>query len=86
MTNPDKPTILVLGSTGQTGRLVVEELDRNPDAVQLRLCSRRREEVERLQSQGREVVFLDLDGPHTFGEALAGVELLLTIGPIITCP
>ncbi len=74
MTNPDRPTILVLGSTGQTGRLVVEELDRYPDAVQIRLCSRRREEAERLQSQGREAVFLDLDDPRTFGEALAGVE------------
>ncbi len=74
MTNPDRPTILVLGSTGQTGRLVVEELDRYPDAVQIRLCSRRREEVERLQSQGREAVFLDLDDPRTFGEALAGVD------------
>lgn len=74
MTNPDKPTVLVLGSTGQTGQLVVEELDRYPDAVRLRLCSRRREEVERLQSQGREAVFLDLDDPRTFGEALAGVD------------
>lgn len=74
MTNPDRPTILVLGSTGQTGRLVVEELDRYPGAVQIRLCSRRREEVERLQSQGREAVFLDLDDPRTFGEALAGVD------------
>lgn len=74
MTNPDQPTILVLGSTGQTGRLVVEELNRNADAVQIRLCSRRREEVEHLQSQGREAVFLDLDDPRTFGEALAGVD------------
>jgi len=74
MTNPDRPTILVLGSTGQTGRLVVEELERYPDAAQIRLCSRRREEVKRLQSQGREAVFLDLDDPRTFGEALAGVD------------
>jgi uncharacterized protein YbjT (DUF2867 family) len=76
MTNPDQPTILVLGSTGQTGRLVVKELDRNADVVQIRLCSRRREEVEHLQSQGREVVFLDLDDPRTFGKALAGVDRL----------
>jgi uncharacterized protein YbjT (DUF2867 family) len=74
MTNSERPTILVLGSTGQTGRLVVEELDHYPDAVQIRLCSRQREEVERLQSQGREAVFLDLDDPRTFGEALAGVD------------
>jgi uncharacterized protein YbjT (DUF2867 family) len=74
MTNPDRPTILVLGSTGQTGRLVVEELERYPDAAQIRLCSRRCEEVKRLQSQGREAVFLDLDDPRTFGEALAGVD------------
>jgi len=74
MINSDRPIILVLGSTGQTGRLVVEKLDRFPDAVQIRLCSRRREEVERLQSQGREAVFLDLDDPRTFGSALAGVD------------
>ena len=71
-----KPTVLVLGSTGQTGRLIIEELNREPGSVHLRLSSRKREEIERLCLDGHEAVYLDLDDPHSFGLALAGVERL----------
>ena len=47
-----KPTVLVLGSTGQIGRLVVKHLERNNDA-QLRLCSRREEAVEEFRKLGK---------------------------------
>ncbi len=70
------PTILVIGATGQTGSQIVEELDREPGNVHLRLCSRRQEQVERWQADGRDAVLLDLDEPRTFGHALAGVDRL----------
>ena len=68
-----KPTVLVLGSTGQIGKLVVKHLEQNND-VQLRLCSRREEAVEEFRQQGKEAVKLDLDDPSTFALALAGVD------------
>lgn len=74
MTAPLKrPTVLVLGSTGQIGKLVVKNLEQNSH-VQLRLCSRREEAVEDLRKQGYEAVKLDLDDPNTFALALAGVD------------
>lgn len=75
-TETSAPTILVLGSTGQTGRLIVEELDRNPSGIQVRVCSRKKEQVEKMRSEGRDAVYLDLDDPRTFPEALAGVNRL----------
>src|SRR5208282_2797794 len=71
-----KPTILVLGVTGQTGRLIVAELDHDPGGVQVRLAARRPEQVERLKAEGRDAVLLDLDDPRTFGQTLAGVDRL----------
>jgi len=68
-----KPTVLVLGSTGQIGKLVVKHLEQNND-IQLRLCSRREEAVEQFRQQGKEAVKLDLDDPSTFALALAGVD------------
>jgi NAD(P)H dehydrogenase (quinone) len=68
-----KPTVLVLGSTGQIGKLVVKHLEQNND-IQLRLCSRREEAVEKFREQGKEAVKLDLDDPSTFALALAGVD------------
>ena len=67
------PTVLVLGSTGQIGKLIVKQLEQNND-IQLRLCSRREEAVKKLQQEGREAVKLDLDDPSTFALALAGVD------------
>ena len=64
MSNASKPTVLVLGSTGQVGQLVVKELANSQD-VDLRLSSRRNEEVERLRSEGKDAVHLDLDDPKT---------------------
>src|SRR3954467_11754873 len=69
----NKPTILVIGSSGQIGKLVVQELEQSPD-VRVRLSSRRPEEVERQRGEGKEAVHLDLDDPSTFALALAGVE------------
>ncbi|MGZ3393785.1 MAG: SDR family oxidoreductase [Isosphaeraceae bacterium] len=74
-----KPTILVLGVTGQTGRLIVAELDHDPGGVQVRLAARRPEQVERLKAEGRDAVLLDLDDPRTFGQTLVGVDRLFLL-------
>ena len=71
-----QPTVLIIGATGQTGRLIMEEFSREPGNVQLRLTARKQADVERLRSAGNERVRLDLDDPTTFGPALAGVDRL----------
>ncbi|KAF2828742.1 NAD(P)-binding protein [Ophiobolus disseminans] len=68
-----KPTILVLGSTGQIGKLIVQDLEQSSD-VHLRLCSRRQEAVEVMRQVGKEAVHPDLDNPQTFALALANVD------------
>jgi NAD(P)H dehydrogenase (quinone) len=72
----EQPTVLVIGATGHTGRLIVEELKRDPGNVRLRLTARKQADVDRLKSVADEAVRLDLDDPKTFGPALAGVERL----------
>src|ERR1700756_3124870 len=77
-TQTNKPTILVTGSSGQIGRHIVKNLERTQD-VSIRLSSRREAEVQRLKSDGKEAVYLDLDNPRTFGVALAGVDRLFLL-------
>lgn len=71
--NTQKPTVLVLGSSGQVGQLVVKELAGTQD-VNVRLTSRRKPDVKRWRGEGKDAVHLDLDDPKTFGLALAGVD------------
>jgi uncharacterized protein YbjT (DUF2867 family) len=73
-----KPTVLVLGSTGQIGKMIVKELEQSAD-VQIRLSSRRLEEVERLRREGMDAVYLDMDDPRTFALAMAGVDRLFLL-------
>jgi NAD(P)H dehydrogenase (quinone) len=73
-----KPIVLVLGSTGQVGKLIVEVLSHAKE-VQVRVTSRRPEQVEALRQQGQDAVYLDLDDPRTFAGALAGVDRLFLL-------
>lgn len=73
-----KPTVLVLGSTGQIGKMMVKELEQSAD-VQIRLSSRRIEEVEWLRQEGKDAVYLDMDDPRTFALAMAGVDRLFLL-------
>ncbi|KAH6951307.1 NmrA family protein [Fusarium avenaceum] len=73
-----KPIVLVLGSTGQIGKMIVKQLEQSSD-VQLRLSSRRSEQVERLRGEGKEAVHLDLDDSNTFALALAGVDRIFLL-------
>ncbi len=74
MTMLPKPTVLILGSTGQIGRFILEYLKREPDAVDIRVTARRPEQVATFQQQGQDAVLLDLDRPATFAAALRGVD------------
>jgi NAD(P)H dehydrogenase (quinone) len=66
------PTVLVLGASGTIGSQLVKDLKNKP--VNIRITSRKQEEVEQLCSQGKDCKFLDLDDPQTFALALAGVD------------
>lgn len=72
MNNSQNPTILVLGASGTIGKQVVKEL--GDKSVNVRITSRKQEEVEKLRSEGRDCRFLDLDDPATFALALTGVD------------
>jgi len=71
-----KPRILVLGSTGRTGKAVVADLEQMSDTVEVVYSSRNREQVETWKREGKEAVYLDLDAPQTFPGALVGIDRL----------
>jgi NAD(P)H dehydrogenase (quinone) len=73
------PVVLIVGATGLVGRHIVEELDREPGGVHVRLAARRPEQVELFRTEGRDAVLLDLDDPGTFAAALAGVDRLFLL-------
>jgi NAD(P)H dehydrogenase (quinone) len=69
-----KPLVLVIGTTGQVGKLIVEEFDRDPGNVRVRYAARKLEQVDELRASGRDAAHLDLDDPRTFAQALHGVD------------
>src|SRR6266481_4712201 len=74
MATLQKPTVLVLGASGQIGRFVVQQLDQTPEEVHVRVAARTLERCLALQQEGRDAVLLDLDQPNTFAAALRGVD------------
>lgn len=76
--NQSKARILVIGSSGQVGKKVVSDLEGSSDFT-VRVTSRRLEEVQRLSGEGKDIVYLDLDDPRTFGAALAGVDRIFLL-------
>ncbi|MFI5343592.1 MAG: NmrA family NAD(P)-binding protein [Chlamydiales bacterium] len=73
-----KPKVLVLGATGQLGKLVADKL-RNNNEISLIVTSRKKEQLSQLQEKYGQAVYLDLDDPRTFPEALKNVERLFLI-------
>jgi NAD(P)H dehydrogenase (quinone) len=65
-----KPTILVLGATGQVGKLVVQNLKAHSE-VEVIAAARNPEKAKDL---GVPVVSLDLDKPATIAPALEGID------------
>jgi NAD(P)H dehydrogenase (quinone) len=74
MTTESSPLIFLMGTTGQTGRLILEELDRDAGNARIRIGVRKQTDLDRLQAAGRDAVLFDLDDPRTFGPALYGVD------------
>ena len=74
-----QPTVLLIGSSGQTGRRIVREFEREPGELRLRFGVRKQSDVEKMRAAGREAVHLDLDDPQTFAAALAGVDRLFLL-------
>jgi NAD(P)H dehydrogenase (quinone) len=72
----NNPRILVLGSTGRIGQAVIAALEQTPDSHQTVYASRNRDQVETWQRGRKDAVYLDLDDPRTFAEALRRVDRL----------
>lgn len=74
MTTDTSPLIFLMGTTGQTGRHILHELDRDAGGARIRIGVRKQKDLERLRAEGRDAVLFDLDNPRTFGPALCGVD------------
>ncbi len=73
-----KPNVLVLGATGQLGKLIADRL-RNNDSISLTVTSRKHEQLPKLKEAYGNAVYLDLDDPRTFADSLKGVERLFLL-------
>jgi hypothetical protein len=69
--------LLVLGVTGQVGKLVATNLKRSE--AYFSVGSRRRANLEELANQFGSSRFIDLDDPRTFDEALKNVSSIFLI-------
>jgi uncharacterized protein YbjT (DUF2867 family) len=72
-----KPRVLVLGSTGLTGKAIAAKLDDVSDRVEVVRASRNPESLGR--NQGQSAVRLDLDDARTFPAALEGIDRLFVM-------
>lgn len=68
-----KPIILLLGVTGQIGSLLAEHLLKDK-TIALRVTSRHQNQLAELKKLYGDAVYLDLDDPRTFPQALKGVQ------------
>ncbi len=73
-----KPVALVMGATGQLGKIVADRLHQD-DTVTLRVTTRKHEQLKKLKEQYGNAVFMDLDDPRTFDNALQGVDRLFIL-------
>jgi NAD(P)H dehydrogenase (quinone) len=71
-----RPRILILGSTGRTGKSVIAELNQRFDSVQIVYSSRNRPQVDTWRQEGKDAVLLDLNDAGTFPGALTGIDPL----------
>ncbi|CCB86711.1 MULTISPECIES: NmrA family NAD(P)-binding protein [Parachlamydia] len=78
MASSNKPTVLVLGATGQLGKIIADGLKKK-DSVTLSVATRKREQLPTLKEKYGHAVYLDFDDPRTFPEALKGVERLFLL-------
>src|SRR6266478_4739704 len=69
--------LLVLGATGQVGKLVAKNLKKN--GANFSVGTRRKANLDELADQFGASRFIDLDGPRTFDEALKDITGLFLI-------
>ena len=74
-----KPRVLVLGSSGLTGKAIAEKLDLMPGHVEVVRSSRSPDVVAKMLSKGWPAVHLDLDDARTFPSALKGIDRLFVM-------
>ncbi len=67
--------VLTLGVTGQIGRLLADKL-LSEKGITLKVTSRRRSDLPVLKEKYGDAVYLDLDDPRSFPQALQGVHSL----------
>ena len=77
--SPNQPRILVMGASGQLGRLVVAELLRTTPAARIAATVRDGEAAARLAALGVRAHLADYDRPETLDAAFAGADRLLLI-------
>jgi NAD(P)H dehydrogenase (quinone) len=70
--------LLVLGATGQVGKLVADNLKRR--GAHFSVGSRRKANLEEIADQFGAPRFIDLDDPRTFNEALKDITGIFLIG------
>src|SRR6266481_2800929 len=70
--------LLVLGATGQVGKLVADNLKRR--GANFSVGSRRKANLEEIADQFGASRFIDLDDPRTFNEALKNITGIFLIG------
>ncbi|BAZ11735.1 NmrA family protein [Calothrix sp. NIES-4071] len=79
-TKESSPIVLVMGSTGKNGKLILEELQNTgQEQVRVRVSSHKQEQVEKFKAEGLNAVLLNLDDPNTYEAALVGVERLFLL-------
>jgi Predicted nucleoside-diphosphate-sugar epimerases len=71
-----KTRILILGSTGRTGKAVIGELKQRSDSLQIVYSSRNHAQVDAWRQEGKDAVFLNLNDARTFPAALTGIDRL----------
>lgn len=75
---PTTPMILLLGASGQLGKLIAKQLQHDT-SIHLRVTSRHPSQLPELAKVYGDAVFLDLDDPTTFADALRGTDRLFLL-------
>jgi NAD(P)H dehydrogenase (quinone) len=73
-----KSKVMVLGATGQAGKLVCDYLKQDT-SIELVVTTRRKERLVQLSHIYGQAVYIDLDDPRTFPSALQGVDRLFLL-------
>jgi NAD(P)H dehydrogenase (quinone) len=74
-----KPRVLVLGSTGLTGKAIAAKLDDVSDRVEVVRAARNVETLAQWRNEERSAAHLDLDDARTFAAALEGIDRLFVM-------